>query len=112
MIEYVVLGTLILGAFLMFVAAVGVVRMPDVFMRMQAASKASSLGVGLMMAAVALYFGELAVTTRALAAVGFIFLTVPVATHLIGRAAYRTGATVWKGTQVEEMPTAEEGKSQ
>jgi multicomponent Na+:H+ antiporter subunit G len=94
---------LLAGATLMLLAAVGVVRMPDVFSRMQAATKASSLGIGCMMLAVAVYFGDLAITTRVLMIVVFVFLTAPVSAHMIGRAAYRVGVPPWKGTVIDEL---------
>jgi multicomponent Na+:H+ antiporter subunit G len=101
--ELVVLVLLLLGAAFLLLAALGVLRMPDVFMRMSAATKASSLGAGLVVLAVALYFGDLATVTRALAVIAFLLLTVPVASHLIGRAAYIDGAPLWERTVVDEL---------
>ena len=66
---------MIVGAAFALLAGAGVVRMPDLFMRMQAATKASTLGIGFILLAVAVYFGELGVTTRALATITFVFLT-------------------------------------
>ena len=77
---------MILGAAFALLAGAGVVRMPDLFMRMQAATKASTLGIGCIVLAVAVHFGELGVATRALATIIFVFLTAPVAAHMIARA--------------------------
>ena len=66
---------MIMGAAFALLAGAGVVRMPDLFMRMQAATKASTLGIGFILLAVAVYFGELGITTRALATITFVFLT-------------------------------------
>jgi multicomponent Na+:H+ antiporter subunit G len=52
---------LAVGAFLMLVAALGVVRMPDLFMRMHASTKATSLGVACLMLGLALHFNDLAI---------------------------------------------------
>jgi multicomponent Na+:H+ antiporter subunit G len=87
---------LVLGAAFMLLAAVGLVRMPDLFTRVQATAKAATLGAGLMMLAVAVHFGELGVTTRALTVIVFLFLTAPVAAHVMGRAAYLIGVPMWK----------------
>ena len=65
---------LIIGATFALLAGVGVLRMPDLFMRMQASTKASTLGIGCIIGAVAIHFGELSITTRAVAIVLFIFL--------------------------------------
>lgn len=94
---------LILGGLFMLLAGVGVVRMPDLFMRMQAATKAATLGTGCMLLAVAVHFGDLAVTTRAVLVTIFVFLTAPVAAHVIARAAYSVGVPLWEGTLCDEL---------
>lgn len=93
----------VLGATLMLLAAVGVTRLPDIFTRMQASTKAASLGSGLILGAVALHFGELTVVARSLLAIAFIFLTAPVSAHMIGRAAYFVGVGLWEGTVVDDL---------
>lgn len=92
------------GAFILLVAAVGVLRLPDIFMRMHASTKAGALGAGLLLLSVALVEGELGATLRVTATILFIFLTAPVAAHAIGRAAYRSGeVSLWEGTLVDEL---------
>jgi len=104
--DLVVAALLATGAAWMLIASIGILRMPDVYMRMQASTKASSLAAGLMLGAVALHFGQAGVTARALAAIGFLYLTVPVAAHLIARAAYHAGVPLWEGTHVDELANA------
>lgn len=94
---------LILGAFFMLVAGFGMLRMPDLFTRMSAATKASTLGTGLMLTAMALHFWEAGVTSRAIAIILFTFATAPVSAHMIGRAAYSDGVPLWKGTRYDEL---------
>lgn len=103
MIDVITTALLFVGAALMFLAAVGILRMPDLFTRMQAASKAGMLGAACMLLAVAVFFGELGVIIRAMAAIAFFALTVPVSAHMIGRAAYFVGIPMWKGTIVDEL---------
>lgn len=91
------------GVLLGVLSAVGILRMPDVYIRLQVASKASSLGVALLMLGVAAHFEELGVTVRALLVVVFLFLTAPVAAHVIGRAAYLTGVPLAPGTDPDEL---------
>ena len=91
------------GAIFGLLAAIGIVRLPDLYTRMQAAAKAGTLGVGCSVLAVAVHFGELGITTRALLVVGFLFLTAPVAAHMIGRAAYRSGVPLWEGSVQDEL---------
>ncbi len=94
---------LIVGGGLMLIAAVGVVRLPDLLMRMHATTKAGTLGAALTVAAVAVHFAEAAVTARAAAIILFIVLTAPVAAHAIGRASYFAGVTLWRGTARDDL---------
>lgn len=94
---------LIIGGLAMLLAGVGVLRMPDLFMRMQAATKAATLGAGCSLLAVAAHFGELGVTTRALLIIAFLFLTAPVAAHVIARAAYATGVKLWDASVYDQL---------
>jgi multicomponent Na+:H+ antiporter subunit G len=94
----------IAGATLGLLAGVGVLRMPDVFTRMQASTKASTLGLGCLLAGVALRNPELSFAVRAAVIGAFMLLTTAVSAHVIARAAARTGAPIWKGTMVDERP--------
>jgi len=94
---------MLIGASFLLLAAVGVVRMPDLFTRMQPATKAATLGVACMLLAVAVYFGRIGITTRAVAGIAFFFLTAPVTAHLLGRAAYFVGVPLWEGTVIDEL---------
>lgn len=102
---------LLAGAALGLIAAIGVVRMPDLYTRMQAATKASALGTGLMLLAVAVHFAQFSVATRAMAVVAFLILTAPVAAHMLARAAYLVGVPRWEGTVVDEWKGAERGRT-
>jgi len=103
MSEVMTLVLLFIGATFLLLAAVGVVRMPDVFSRMQAATKAATLGAACMLSAVAVYYDDFGVTIRALLVVAFFLLTAPVAAHVIARAAYFIGVPLWEGTVVDEL---------
>ncbi len=94
---------LFVGSAFLLLAAIGVMRMPDVFSRMQAATKAATLGAACMLSAVAVHFDDFGVTIRALLVVAFVFLTAPVAAHVIARAAYFIGVPLWEGTTVDEL---------
>jgi len=94
---------LVVGAFFMLLAGLGVLRLPDLFMRLQAATKASTLGVGCMLLAAAIHFQDLAVTTRAVLIIAFFFLTAPVGAHMIARAGYGVGVPLWEGTIMDEL---------
>jgi multicomponent Na+:H+ antiporter subunit G len=103
MSEIVVTVAVVLGTVFGLLSAVGILRMPDVYIRLQVASKASSLGIALLMVGVAAHFGRIDVTIRALLVVVFLFLTAPVAAHLIGRAAYLMGVPLAEGSKPDEL---------
>lgn len=91
------------GTFFMVIAAIGLLRLPDLFTRMHASTKAVSLGVGILLVATAAYYGAYGIWTKALLTTVFIFLTAPVASHMIARAAYLTRVPRWEKTVVDEM---------
>jgi multicomponent Na+:H+ antiporter subunit G len=94
---------ILVGAVFMLLAGVGVFRMPDVFTRMHSSTKSATLGVGCVLLGAALYFNDLAIAARAIAVVVFVFVTAPVAAHMIGRAAYLSGVPLWEGTLSDDL---------
>ena len=94
---------LVLGSLFSFVAALGMLRLPDTVIRMHAATKAGALGAGLILIGEAFFYTELGITLRALAAITFLLLTAPVAAHLIGRAAYYSGIRLWHKTWIDQL---------
>lgn len=97
---------LVSGAFFTFVAGMGIVRLPDILMRMHASTKAGTLGAGLILLGLAVNFAELSVTSRSIAAIVFLLITAPVAAHMIGRAAYRSGIHLTDRTVIDEYQIA------
>jgi multicomponent Na+:H+ antiporter subunit G len=102
-------GLLIAGATFALLAGIGVLRMPDVFTRMQASTKASTLGLGCLLAAVALRNPELSFVIRSASIAAFMLLTTAVSAHVIARAAARGGAPLWEGTLIDERPHRGDG---
>ena len=81
-------------------------RLPDLYTRMHAASKAGTLGAGVLLVALAVHDGTGATTSRALAGVVFFLLTAPISAHLLARAAYAVGYKLWDGSVMDDMRTA------
>ena len=94
---------LVAGATLCLLAAVGVLRLPDFFMRMHAATKAGVVGCGLVLIGAALADGTAGTWIKVMVALVFLLLTTPIAGHLIGRAAYVGGAPLWQGTASDDL---------
>lgn len=107
-----VASLLVLGALFMLLAGFGLVRLPDLYLRMSATSKAATLGAALMLSGAALHFGSAAAAGRALVIVAFLFLTAPLAAHAIGRAGYRRGSPLWAGTRVDELASVDDDRKQ
>ena len=100
-----IIGTILMlfGVFLILIAGIGLLRMPDLYLRMSAATKASTLGLGLILLGTVLFFGVLGIASRAIATIIFVLLTAPVSAHMIGRAAYTNGVPLWEGTELDEL---------
>lgn len=94
---------LTLGALLILLASIGIFRLPDVFLRMSASSKAAALGVLLLMLGVSVHFADSGITARAIGIALLMLLTGPVSGHMIARAAYITGTPLWEGTGIDEL---------
>jgi multicomponent Na+:H+ antiporter subunit G len=90
------------GAAFALLAALGVLRMPDVFTRMQASTKASTLGLGCLLLGAALQLGDFAAFIRVACIGAFVLLTTPVAGHVIARASYFADVPLWEGTVLDE----------
>ncbi len=82
---------LVLGALLALVAAIGILRFPDVLTRMHSATKPQVLGLLLILAGLGLRLRDTR-TLGLLALVGlFQLMTSPIASHMVGRASFRAG---------------------
>ncbi|HMR82056.1 MAG TPA: monovalent cation/H(+) antiporter subunit G [Niabella sp.] len=93
-----------IGALAILFASIGILRMPDFYLRLSVTVKASSLGVGLLLICAAIIFpDDASVTTKAIAIIFFLIITAPIAAHMIARTAYFTGTRLWKGSVVDEL---------
>lgn len=104
--DIVILLLIAISVFFMLVAAIGIVRLPDVFSRMHAGGKASTVGISGMLLAAGLYFVDEFLFFRMLVLIALLFATLPIATSAMSRAAYRTGATRSRHLTHDEMAAA------
>lgn len=101
-----------LGTFFMFVAAMGVFRMPDVYNQLHALTKAATLALVNLLAAAILVLGSLSVVMKTVLILAFQFITAPVSAHMISRVQH---PHTWEGTTVDEIsgePTAGLGEEE
>ncbi len=110
MIEWIAAFFLIFGSIFMLIAAIGVVKLPDVYMRMHAITKAASLGAILMLTAVSILYVSWIVWLEAVMVVIFIIFTTPVATQMISKAAHEGHTPKGDGYIMDELKDSNENE--
>ena len=89
---------ILLGAIFLFSAGLGLLRMPDAYTRLQACTKASTLGNMLVMAGLAVYHPGW--TLKLIMIVYFVLMTNPISSHAIARAAFSIKIPMHRGRSV------------
>ncbi|WP_223830043.1 monovalent cation/H(+) antiporter subunit G [Paenibacillus arenilitoris] len=100
------IGLIVLtGSLIGALSALGLIRLPDVYLRSHAATKSATLGVLLILTGAFLYFAFYLehVSAKLLLGIAFVFVTSPVAGHLNGRAAYRSGVPLWERSVRDDL---------
>lgn len=112
-IELLAVVFIFIGALFGALSAFGLIRLPDVYLRSHAATKSATLGVLFVLTGVFLYLlmSDGYVSIKLLLGIVFVFMTSPVAGHLNGRAAYRSGVTLSKRTVRDDLKHADSGRS-
>lgn len=91
------------GSALALIAGIGLVRLPDVFARMHAATKPATLGLLFICVGAGIADASLPDVAKLTLVVALQFLTAPVGAHMVGRAAYHAGGLLHPGTVLDEM---------
>ncbi|WP_240644618.1 monovalent cation/H(+) antiporter subunit G [Paenibacillus paeoniae] len=96
---------ILLGAVVCVISVFGLIRLPDVYLRSHAATKSATMGVLLILFGGFLYYWlfENHISIKLLLGIVFVFIASPVAGHLNGRAAYRSGVPLWKGSVQDDL---------
>ena len=107
------IGTVFIGAGLAFdvLGCIGLIRLPDVYNRLQAATKCVTLGTCSILFGAFLMTGFTAAGIKMLLCIVFLLLTAPVAAHAIARGAHRSGQKLWKGSVIDAYADDEEGEA-
>ncbi|ARS37748.1 Na+/H+ antiporter subunit G [Pontibacter actiniarum] len=104
MVREVVSCVLILaGVGFMLTSTIGLLRFPDFYIRMSAITKGATLGVGLILLGMGIYFNQPGILLKVLAVIVFTFMTAPVAAHVIGRTAVQNRIPFWNKTNTKEF---------
>lgn len=101
---------IMLGVLFMLIAAIGLIRFNDFYIRNSASTKATTLGLGLILLGIAIYFNEFDVFLELGTIICFILIIAPLAAHVMARAAYITGIPFWKGTNLDEADPLDEAE--
>jgi len=91
------------GSIITFIAGLGVLRLPDFFMRMHAATKAGVVGPSLLLVGAGFYEPSLSTWIKIFLAILFLFMTTPIAGHLLGKAGFLGGVRLWQGTSRNDL---------
>lgn len=96
MIEWIVFIFLIMGALFILISAIGIIRLPDLFMRMHATTKTNSIGISLILIGTMMAFPQVTNILKGLMIIIFIYLTSPLGAHMIGKAGLITKVKKWE----------------
>ncbi|WP_299708664.1 monovalent cation/H(+) antiporter subunit G [uncultured Pontibacter sp.] len=94
---------IIIGVMFMLISTIGLLRFPDFYIRMSAITKGATLGLGLILSGMGIYFNEPDMFLKVVLIICFTFITSPVAAHVIGRTAVRNKIPFWDRTNLEEF---------
>lgn len=105
MIEWAAVILILIGSIVSVISAFGMIRLPDVYTRSHAATKSSTLSVLTCLLGAFIYFWvhDGFVSVRLILGILFVFVTAPVAGHLICRATYRSRVPLAKGSGEDEL---------
>ena len=106
-IDVLTAALMLIGASLTLLAAIGLVRLPDTFLRMQATAKASTLGLACLLAGATLQLPDVSSLMKLGSIAAFIMLTAPLSAHVVARAALHRAGPLWEGTVLNEYDASE-----
>lgn len=91
------------GVVFMLISTLGLLRLPDFYIRMSAITKGTTLGLGLILSGMGIYFNQPDILLKVLAIIVFSFFTAPVAAHVVGRTAVQNKIPFWDRTNTKEL---------
>jgi len=94
-----------------FLGCLGLIRLPDVYNRLQASTKCVTMGTCSILFGFFLFKGFNAAGIKALLCIVFVILTSPVSAHAIARGAHRAGVKLWEGSVVDKYKEDKEGEA-
>ena len=102
---------IIIGLLFDFSGCLGLVRLPDVYNRLQSSTKCVTLGTCLILLGTICYTGLNAVGMKAILCICLIFMTSPTAAHAISRASHKAGYKLWDGSVCDQYLEDQENRT-
>jgi len=93
---------LIIGLLFNILGCVGLIRLPDVYNRLQAATKCVTMGTCLVLISMMIFGGSGALTAKLLICMVFILITSPTAAHALARGAHTSGVKLWEKSVIDK----------
>jgi multicomponent Na+:H+ antiporter subunit G len=94
---------IIAGVIFIVISSVGLLRLPDFYIRISVVTKAITLGISLILIGIGIFFNDLVMVTKVMVIICFMMITAPVSAHIIARAAVRNKVPFWGKTLLKEF---------
>jgi multicomponent Na+:H+ antiporter subunit G len=101
--EFIVALLLLFGVAIRLLSTFGILRFGDVYLRMHASTKASTLGLFFILGATAVYFADPLITIKMIALFVIYFFTAPIGTQVLAHGAYVSGVPMVKETRIDQL---------
>lgn len=102
-IEIVSSALILLGVLFIVISGVGLIRLPDFYIRISAITKAITLGITLILIGIGVYFNDIIISSKIIMIITFMAITAPVSAHIIARAAIKNKVPFWEKTLLKEF---------
>ena len=96
------------GVIFIVISSIGLIRLPDFYIRISAITKAITLGITLILIGIGIYFNDLVIGSKVITIIIFMLITSPVSAHIIARAAAKNKVPFWKDTLLDEFQAYKE----
>jgi multicomponent Na+:H+ antiporter subunit G len=91
------------GVIFIVISGIGLLRLPDFYIRISVVTKAITLGITLILMGIGIYFNDLIIASKIIAITSFMMITAPVSAHIIARAATKNKVPFWKKTILKDF---------
>ena len=112
MTETIGIGVIVIGVLFDIFGCIGLLRLPDVYNRLQSATKCVTVGTCFIVIGSLVLLGSVPGTVKGVVCILFILISSPTAAHALARAAYRSGIEPWKGSVVDRYREDLAGESE